>query len=126
MFNTEYMQLMSNYARMFKPVICDLLNNAGYAWGIRSTIHTLRTPYQEYGWYIHGNGLGVVISIHCENPNRYEDLRSWQFRVGKPSHSSMPGLGQQNYFRSFPMTNNGIEAIAAYLSDSGPQHFAIF
>ena len=125
MFNTEYMQLMSNYARLFKPVICDVLNNAGYAWGIRSTIYTLRTPYQEYGWYIEGNGLGVVISINCDNPNRYEDLRSWQFMLGKPASSVIAGLGQQHYIITFPMTNNGIEAIAAYLNDWGPDRFAI-
>lgn len=124
MSETEYTQLMSSYTRAFKPVICGILNNVAYAWGLRNTIYTLRTPQQEYGWYIENDDVGVVISIHCENPNHYHNPDSWRLKLGKLSTHPITGLDHQSYFTAFPMTTDGLESISAYLNDWGPQHFA--
>jgi hypothetical protein len=125
MVNNEYMQMMNEYVHACKPAVCKLLTDLAKAWGMSSTIYTLRTPYQEYGWYIESNHIGVVIAVNCENPQKYYDPESWELMLGKPWHHSTQGLGQQSYLANFPVTEDGVESIVAYINEWGYQHFSI-
>lgn len=120
-----YLQMMSDYSRTCRSAVIQLLSQLATAWGMDGTITTSKTPdLIEYSWEIQDDELGVVITLDCENPQRYNSPEVWRLMVGKPARYSAPGLGNHSYFRTFPVSNEGLMGIADYINEWGSAHFS--